>query len=96
MSSLHDPMKVQLLQILSIYKRTTNRAMSPTLFYYALVRPGMASVMIMKCVLCAMCVCVTYEVDGKKGIMITSRLEQARKAENMSGPSRPIKLRVII
>ena len=54
----------------------------------------MASVMIMMCVL--LCACVTYEVDDKKGIMVTSRLEQARKAENMSGPSRPIMLRVII
>ncbi len=47
----------------------------------------MTSVTIMMCVMCAMCVCVTYEVDGKKGIMVTSRLEQARKAESVSGPS---------
>ena len=39
---------------------------------------------------------VGKSVDGKKGIMVTSRLDQAKQRESMRGPSKPSKLGVDI
>jgi hypothetical protein len=37
-----------------------------------------------------------FKVDGKKAIMVTSRLDQAKQRESMRGPSKPSKLGVVI